>query len=263
MPQQDRRQARTARERVRVAIPLVIAWGAGLAVMAAVAGQSTDRAGQLLMDPSFTLGAKWYTGLVSNLGILTWTVGAAAAFAGAWLCRMGGRTRAAKFLFWGGVVGAILLSDDLFQFHAVLVPADLDIPKFFGQAILGGAIASWGIAHLREIRRTHFHLLIAAGAGLALSFLVDSVYAPAPGQGWNIIEDGAKFLGVLAWATYFVVTTRDISRSVFVDALMMWPDAAYDSVYGALEDGVLEDGGFDLPEVDLPAPTTDSSASQR
>ena len=91
---QERRQARSVREQARVAVPLVIAWGVGLAVMATVAGQSKDRAGQLLMDPSFTLGTRWYTGLVSNLGILAWTVGAAAAFAGAWLCRLGGRSRA-------------------------------------------------------------------------------------------------------------------------------------------------------------------------
>lgn len=217
-------------------VPLVLAWGVGLAVMATVAAQSDDRAGELLMDPSFTLGSRWYTGLVSNLGILSWTVGAAAAFAGAWLCRLGGRGRASKFLLGGGIVGALLLLDDLFLFHAVLLPSELDAPKFLGQAVLGGSVAWWAFSHLREIRRTHIHLLIAAGIGLAGSFVVDALYAPAPGEGWNIIEDGAKFLGILAWSTYFVVTTRDISRSVFVDALMTWPDAAYESVYGALED---------------------------
>ncbi len=233
---QERRQARSVREQARVAVPLVVAWGVGLAVMATVAGQSKDRAGQLLMDPSFTLGTRWYTGLVSNLGILAWTVGAAAAFAGAWLCRLGGRSRASKFLVGGGFVGSFLLLDDLFQFHSVLLPSELNAPKFLGELILGGAMAWWLMSHFREIRRTHVHLLLAAAAGLGLSFVVDAVYAPVPGQGWNIIEDGAKFLGILAWSTYFVVTTRDISRSVFVDALMTWPDAAYDSVYGALDE---------------------------
>ena len=238
MSHQERRQARTARDVVRVAIPLVMAWGLGLAVMATVAGQSKTRAGQLLMDPSFTLGTRWYTGLVSNLGILAWTVGAAGAFAGAWLCRLGGRDRAAQFLLGGGVVGALLLADDLFQFHAVLIPTEFDVPKLVGELFLGGAVALWVLRHFREISRTHFHLLVAAAAGLAASLIVDSVYSPAPGAGWDLIEDGAKFLGILAWSTYFVVTTRDISRSVFVDALMTWPDEAYDSVYGALEEAV-------------------------
>jgi len=240
MSQQERRQARTLRQKVRVAIPLVMVWGVGLVVMATVAGQSKERAGQLLMDPSFTLGMRWYTGLVSNLGILAWTVGAAAAFAGAWLCRLGGRARAAKFLIGGGVVGSLFLLDDLFQFHSVLLPSELNAPKFLGEILLGGPVLWWVASHLREIRRTHVHLLLAAAGGLALSFVVDAVYAPVPGQGWNIIEDGAKFLGILAWSTYFVVTTRDISRSVFVDALLTWPDAAYDSVYGALEESADE-----------------------
>ena len=250
MSQIERRQARTARERVRVAIPLVLAWGLGLAVMAIVAGQSTERAGQLLMDPSFTLGTRWYTGLVSNLGILAWTVGVAAAFAGAWLCRMGGRARAARFLLGGAVVGSLLLLDDLFQFHAVLVPSELDVPKIFGELFLGGSVAVWTFRHFREIRRTHVHLLLAAGLGLAVSLFVDFKFSPAPGQGWDLIEDGSKFLGILAWSTYFVVTTRDICRSVFVDALMTWPDEAYDSVYGALEEEAAT-GPLQLPDIDL------------
>jgi hypothetical protein len=179
--------------------------------------------------------------MVSNLGILTWTIGAAAAFAGAWLCRLGGRQRAGRFLVGGGLVGTILLADDLFQFHAVLVPAELGIPKALGQVAIGASIIFWALTHVHEIRRTHIHLLVAAAAGLGTSFAVDSIFAPLPGQGWNVIEDGAKFLGVLAWATYFVVTTRDISRSVFTDALLTWPDAAYDSVYGALDGAELED----------------------
>ncbi len=236
MSKHERRQARSPRELARVALPLMGTWGAGLAVMIIVAGQSDDRAGQLLMDPSFTLGLRWYTGLVSNLGILAWTVGAAAAFAGAWMCRMGGRDRAAGFLLGGAALGSLLLADDLFQFHAVLVPTELDLPKIVGQAVLGGAAFAWLAMNHREIRRTHFHLLIASAVALAASILVDSVFAPAPGEGWNVVEDGAKFLGILAWSAYFVVTTREIARSVYVDALLMWPDDAFESVYGALDD---------------------------
>lgn len=236
MERHERRRARTARDLVRIAVPLLASWGVGLAVMAAVASQPDDRAGQLLMDPSFTLGSRWYTGLVSNLGILAWTIGAAAAFAGAWLCKLGGRSRAGRFLTAGGVVGALLLADDLFQFHAVLLPAELDVPKALGQAALGGCVLAWLVMNLAEIRRTHVHLLVAAAAALAGSFVVDAVYAPLPGSGWNVVEDGAKFLGILAWSAYFVATTRDISRSVFTDALLTWPDEAYDSVYGALDE---------------------------
>lgn len=238
---QERRHARSIRDRARIAVPLALAWGVGVAVMAAVASQSKENVGQLLMDPSFTLGTRWYTGLVSNLGILAWTVGCAAAFAGAWLCRLGNRDRAARFLLGGCVVGALLLLDDLFQFHSVLLPSEFNAPKFLGEAILGVALVWWALTYLGEIRRTHFHLLIAAGIGFGLSLVVDSAYAPVPGQGWNIIEDGAKFLGILAWSAYFVATTRDICRSVFVDALNTWPDAAYESEFGVLDEAAESD----------------------
>ena len=79
------RSSLTFRERLdvtRVRPDLPPAFGPMLA--RSVAAQPTERAGELLMDPSFTVGTKWYTVLVSNLGILTWTVGVAAAVAGAW-----------------------------------------------------------------------------------------------------------------------------------------------------------------------------------
>ena len=236
MPEQDRRTYRTFDETLRLAIPLMVVWTLGIAVMIAVAAQSEDRAGELLMDPTFSVGSRWYTGLVSNLGILAWTVAASAAFAGAWMCRLGGRQAASRFFLAGGLVGALLLSDDLFQFHAILLPAEIGIPKILGQAALGGALLAWVWTQRDQIRRTHLHLLFAAGAALGASYLIDSVIGPYPGQGWSVMEDGSKFLGVLAWATYFIVTTRDISRSVFRDALMTDPVAAYEEVFGEADE---------------------------
>ena len=220
----DRRQPRSLRATFRLAIPLMLAWGVGLVVMAWVASQPQDRAGAMLMDPSFTVGADWYTGLISNFGILAWTVAVAAAFAGAWLCKLGGRLSARRFLLAGAAVGTILLSDDLLQFHAVLLPAEFGIPKAISQGLIGAAVVGWAWRYRSQIKRTHVHLLVAVIAALGTSFVVDSLIGPAPGQLWSLVEDGSKFLGVLAWATYFVVTTKDISRSVFTEALLTTPD---------------------------------------
>ena len=232
----DRRQLRTVRETIRLAVPLLGVWGMGLIVMAWVAAQTEQRAGELLMDPAFSLGSRWYTGLISNFGILAWTVAVAAALAGAWLCRLGGRASARHFLQAGAAVGILLLMDDLLQFHAVLLPAELGVPKSLGQALLGASALAWAVRNRLEIRRTHAHLLAASVVALGCSFLIDSIVGPTPGQGWSVVEDGAKFLGVLAWATYFVVTTGDISRSVFSEALMTWPDDAYDAAFGPADD---------------------------
>lgn len=248
MATHERRQQRSLKERANVAVPLLIAWSVGVLVIAAVASQPSARASELLMDPAFTIGAKWYTGLVSNLGVLAWTVAVVAAFAGSWICELGGRHSAGRFLRRGGVVGAVLLFDDLFMLHAVLLPSEFAIPKPVGQALIGLALLGWAWAGRTEIRRTHTHLLVAAAAGMAMSYAVDAIWAPLPGDAMNVVEDGAKFLGVLAWATYFVVTARDIAKSVFVDALLTWPDAAYESVYEQLRDE------------DKPAVTADADA---
>ncbi len=207
-------------------------WSIGTAVMAIVAAQPADTASQILLDPSFSLGRQWYTGLVSNLGILAWTTGVCAAAGGAWICRLGGRSSAQRFLRGGAFVGLVFLLDDLFQFHSIVLPTTLGIPKLASEVALGGAMVWWAFRQVREIRRTHFHLLIATLVGLAASLWVDTVLEPLPASGWTVVEDGTKFLGILAWATYFVVTTRDIGRSVFTQALMTWPDEAYDSVFG-------------------------------
>lgn len=228
----ERRTHRSPRELVRVVTPLVLVWTVGVAVLAAVAGQGADRSAALLMDPTFLVGAHWYTGLVSNLGILGWTVALAAAAAGAWASNIGGRRKASVFLRWGAVVCALLLVDDLFQLHAIVADTYLRIPKSVATTAIALCGAWWVLSQRSEIRRTHVHLLVAALVGLAASLVVDHVIDPIPGDGWLIAEDGAKFLGILAWATYFVVTAADISRSVLRQALLTWPDEAFDAAFG-------------------------------
>ena len=230
--QPERRQKLTVRERIQVAVPLLTIWGIGTAVMAVIALQPSETASQILLDPTFTLGKQWYTGLVSNFGILAWTVGAVAAVAGAWICRLGGRVNARRFLSGGAMLGIVLLFDDLLQFHAILLPVTLGWSKAAAEVLLGGMVLWWGWRHRKEVRRTHLHLLVATFVGLGISLWVDIMWAPTPDDPATLFEDGAKFLGILAWATYFVVTSRDIGRSVFTQALLSWPDEAYDSVFG-------------------------------
>ncbi|HBX77135.1 MAG TPA: hypothetical protein DEG43_05790 [Acidimicrobiaceae bacterium] len=233
MTTNDRRTRRTPKELIKVVVPLLLVWTIGTGVLLLVASQPDDRIAAMLLDPSFSLGNVWYTGLISNLGILGWTTAVVCALTGSWLCGLGGRLKARRFLFSGSIVGAVFLFDDLFQFHAILVPAEIGIPKAIAESALVAIAVWWTVSNLREIGRTHTHLLLAAGVGLCGSFVVDILIDPAPGNLWLVAEDGAKFLGILAWATYFVVTARDICRSVFTEALMVWPDEAYDEVFGA------------------------------
>ena len=55
---------------------------------------------------------------------------------------------------------------------------------------------------------------LAAGVALATSLVTDQLGLWASPRVALLVEDGAKLLGVTAWATYFVVTTRDIASSL-------------------------------------------------
>ena len=205
-------------------MPIFLVWSVGFIVLVFVGTRDDTTTSAMLLDPTFTPGLSWYSGLVSNLGVLAWTTAVVAAFAGSWICKLGARPGAGRYLRHGGLLGTVLLLDDLFQFHAIAIPGWLGVDKIVPLTFLAAAGAGWLFVHHQEIRRTHVHLLAAALVGMAVSLAVDTLVGPAPGESGLIFEDGAKFLGALAWATYFVVTSRDICRSVFTDALMVWPD---------------------------------------
>lgn len=229
----ERRRRRTLGEQLRVILPIFVVWTIGFLLLLFVGTRDQTTSSAMLLDPTFTPGLNWYSGLISNLGVLAWTVAAVAAAAGSWLCVMGGRRNAARFLRHGAYLGAVLLFDDLFQFHAILVPSWLGVDKIVPVFLIGVAGVAWAVSHRREIKRTHVHLIGAALVGMALSVFIDTTVGPAPGEAGLMFEDGAKFLGALAWATYFVITTRDICRSVFTDALMVWPDQAIAALAGS------------------------------
>lgn len=195
----------------RAVAPLVIVWAAGLAVLAAAIGQDVVEHEELLLDPVTVGGLPWYTGLVSQLGVVCWAIAATVAGCGGFVASLVARRGAARFLISGGALGVLLLLDDLFQLHAVLLPRWLGIPK---QAIVAGygvAAAAWIIANRAELLRTRLHLLAASALAFGTSVGADVV---GTGHGtWLVVEDGGKLLGVLAWAGYFIATSADIVRS--------------------------------------------------
>jgi hypothetical protein len=232
MDVEDRRRPRTWSQRLAVALPLIVVWGAGTGVMVVVAAQGPERSAQLLFDPSHVAGLPWFAGLVSNLGILAWTVAVAAAGAGTWICGLGGRASARRFLLAGALVSTLFLAEDLLQLHSSVVPDLTGLPKGVVEGISALVALRWTSQYRAEIRRTHWYLLAASIGALGCSIVVDVLIAPVPGELAQVVEDGAKLLGVLAWSTYFVHTAGSICRSVFTDALLAWPDEAYDAAFG-------------------------------
>lgn len=179
----------------------VLAGGAACAVVAllAVVTSVSDReAVDFMREANMTTGSVWWLGSGAMLNDVVW--GAAAALA-AFVASLHAGHRAAMLLFAG--VSAALLADDALMLHDNL-GHHAGVPEAAFYAVYAVA----GLCLLRLLRPsragTAFRVLLAAGALLALSILVDL----ARGSGAPVsilVEDGLKLVGSALWACVPVV----------------------------------------------------------
>lgn len=207
----ERRAGPSWQTDLRPIVPLAILWLLGSAFLLALVRQDAIPYEDLLLDPAQYDGRPWYTGLISNLGILGWTIAAVAAAGGGWIAGLGGREGASELLRGGALLSGLLLLDDLFQFH-IIIPKTVGAPKLAFYALYFVLASAWAYSNRAEFVRTRWHLLVAAVLALMISVTVDLA-----GDGRStalLAEDSAKFLGILAWALYFVLSSRDINESL-------------------------------------------------
>jgi hypothetical protein len=209
----ERRRGFSLAEQLRVLAPLIAVWGVGFSILVAVALRG--RPGELLLDPVFASGGSWYFGAVAQFGVLAWSVAAVLCAGAGWLVPRLGRGSAGPFLLSAAVVGSILLIDDLFALHATVIGKLIGKP--LGMAVVVGPSLWWAVRFRHDVMRTRWQVLVCAVVGLGVSAVVDVVWSPERADYSVLIEDGAKFLGVLAWMTYAVLTVRDIVESALSD----------------------------------------------
>lgn len=214
----ERRRGFSLRRQLRSLAPLAVLWCVGLVVLAVARVQTATSLSSLFLDPAYLTGSPWYTGALSNLGILVWTAGVVFASAGAWVARRIGRTSAARFLAVGGLATLIMLLDDVFALHAGPLKQVLGGSKNAAQVLVVLPVVLWVLAFRADIMRTRSVLLFAALASLAGSVFVDMVFGLG-GDSQLLVEDGMKFLGILAWSQYFAITSRDIAASAIASVL--------------------------------------------
>jgi hypothetical protein len=177
-----------------------------VAVMRVVFGVTVS---DMTGDVASVAGISPLTGFVSNLGMLLWcTTAAICTFAAIVLWRAE-PTRTSRFLLWSAVLSAYLLFDDLFMFHDYLAERYLGLSEIIVYAALGAALLAYVLTFRHDISRTHFRMLLLAVAFLATSVFLDQFVVerfPA-GSGLYFAEDGAKWLGIAAWCSYYVRTS--------------------------------------------------------
>lgn len=174
--------------------------------------------GDLLRDPLAVAEmhpdcCKVYYGAVSNLGVLTWTAGAAISlFAALILSSYGEQMKRIAFFLSAAFLTGFLAMDDLFLVHENVLPA-FGVPE----PVTYAAYASLGLAYLcvfwRNILENRYWMFIVAGGLLATSVTIDwFVHSDHPLR--ILLEDGAKLSGIFAWTTFHILAaisaiTRD------------------------------------------------------
>jgi len=111
-----------------------------------------------------------------------------------------------------------MVLDDVFSLHAGVLKHALGGSKSIAQIAVVSPVIVWLGVFWSDIQRTRVALLLAALASFGGSVLVDMVMG-FDGDTGLLVEDGMKFLGILAWAQYFAITSRDIAASAIRSAL--------------------------------------------
>ena len=165
----------------------------------------------LLRDPNATLDGIWYVGLLSMMGVALWAAAAAICL----LCLDAARSRGEHALLIAGAVTSIVLgADDAFLIHET-IRIELGIHSAFTVAIYGLiAIGLFWRAwpHLRT--RSDLSVFLVAVGFFVVSAALDAAGEadlPTPPYS-SVIEDLAKFLGLVSWVTFFAGVGRDLIR---------------------------------------------------
>lgn len=185
----------------------LLAAGALLAVATGLAYLQGIDLHEILRDPSSVTQGPLHAGFMSLVGVLFWTAGAAVCwFAGALLLGTPGDRGVGCMLLSVAALTTLLGLDDLFLLHETIFPWYLGMPEKV-------ALGSYGLATVAILFFFRNQILDLGAAGLVwalalfgLSLGVDLLQhslQPFLGQGRILLEDGAKFLGIVAWNGYF------------------------------------------------------------
>jgi len=158
------------------------------------------------------------SGILSSLGILLWCAAASICGFAAMTLRNVNPRDTFWFLLSSALLSAYLLFDDFFLFHEDLASRYLGLNEKIVFAALGIAVATYLIVFRQVILRTNFGVLLLALGFLTTSVVIDSIlerWMSRLGDWEYFLEDGAKWLGIAGWCSYYVDTSHQLLCSTF------------------------------------------------
>lgn len=196
---------------MRVVIPVAVV----MVVALAVAYLADVPVSDLLRDPSAVLDGPWYVGLFSTTGIALWAVAVAVSL----LPLAANPDGPVRRLLVAGAVGSLLLgADDAYLLHET-IKNEVGIPSPVTIGLIGLVTLAMFVPVWRHLVGRHDFWVFV----LALLFLAGSAILDAAGEAGlptppasAIIEDAAKFLGILTWAAFFAGVGAGVIRQAAV-----------------------------------------------
>ena len=181
---------------------IALALGMAVIVLILPAAALTGREiGFFTRDPTQIGQVPYYAGVLSSLGVLTWTTGAVIALFTAGLHRLIDHTDGSTgFLGYFGVFTLVLALDDLFLIHENFFLGEKVLFLIYGVMALIGCVL-----FRRHFHRPSVYFAIGAALAFAASLGVDrgqETIEAAIGGARILLEDGAKFIGAICWAIF-------------------------------------------------------------
>jgi hypothetical protein len=157
----------------------------------------------LTRDPTVVGNVHPFTGVLSNLGVLLWCSSAAIClFSGVVLLHTP-RTKGGWFLICSALLTLGLLFDDFFLFHEYLAQHYLGISEKAVYVFEMGVTAAYLLIFRRVILQSEYAVLYLALVFFAISVVIDVRFTKWLGAWIFLVEDGAKFLGLVSWCNYY------------------------------------------------------------
>lgn len=165
--------------------------------------------GDLTRDPLQILNQPPYLGIVSNVGVLLWCMAASIALLAATAVPADPRRGETKrFLLWTGLLSALVLLDDLFMFHEIVIPQLTHIDEHFVYMVYIAIGIGYAVRFRRELLGDSALLVLLATAFMTVSLVTDQGYTLSLIFGRKVVpdsyflEDGSKFLAQASWAGF-------------------------------------------------------------
>ena len=168
-----------------------------------------------LRDPITTMKVPFYIGFLSNVGMFLWAFTVGICFFTCHVMEKSKETEGAKFIFYSGILSFVLLIDDFFLLHEIIMPAYFKISEKLLFLIYAVYLFFIVVKFNKFIMETEYIYLILALFLFFDSLIVD-FFREILKLGMKIdslgmmVEDGSKIFGALTWFIFYAKTCKKL-----------------------------------------------------